>query len=41
MSERGTLRIVIEGDDAHRFHDGLMEFVRQSKENPETVLKIR
>lgn len=39
MSERGTLRIVIEGDDAHRFHDGLMEFVRQSKENPETSIE--
>ena len=29
MSERGALRIVVEGDDAHRFHDRLMGFVTQ------------
>ena len=26
MSERGTLRIVVEGDDAKRFHEGLTGF---------------
>ena len=34
MSERGILRIVVEGDDAQLFHDGLMEFITESKENP-------
>lgn len=36
MSERGALRIVVEGADAHRFHDRLMGFVTQSESNPET-----
>ena len=34
MSERGILRIVVEGDDAQLFHDGLTEFITESKENP-------
>ena len=34
MSERGILRIVVEGDDAQLFHDGLMELIAESKENP-------
>lgn len=33
MSERGILRIVVEGDDAQLFHDGLTEFISESKEN--------
>lgn len=36
MSERGALRIVVEGADAHRFHNRLMGFVTQSESNPET-----
>ena len=36
MSERGALRIVVEGADAHRFHDRLIGFVTQSESNPET-----
>ena len=35
MSERGILRIVVEGDDAQLFHDGLMELIAESKKNPE------
>ena len=35
MSERGALRIVIEGDDAQRFHDGLMGFITQAEADPE------
>ena len=34
MSERGILRIVVEGDDAQLFHEGLTEFITESKENP-------
>jgi hypothetical protein len=34
MSERGILRIVVEGEDARLFHEGLMEFIAESKENP-------
>ena len=34
MSERGILRIVVEGDDAQLFHDGLTEFIAESKEDP-------
>ena len=34
MSERGILRIVVEGDDAQLFHEGLMELIAESKENP-------
>ena len=34
MSERGILRIVVEGDDAQLFHDGLTELIAESKENP-------
>ncbi len=39
MSERGTLRIVVEGDDAKRFHEGLTGFVEMAKENPECRLE--
>ena len=35
MSEQGVLRIVVEGEDARRFHEGLMDFIAASKENPE------
>ena len=35
MSERGALRIVIEGDDAQRFHDRLMGFITQAEADPE------
>ena len=38
MSERGTLRIVVEGEDAQRFHDGLMDFIAKSKENPDYII---
>ena len=34
MSERGTLRIVVEGDDAQRFHESLTDFVSKAKEDP-------
>ena len=34
MSERGTLRIVVEGDDAQRFHASLTGFVSKAKEDP-------
>ena len=34
MSERGILRLVIEGEDAQLFHEGLMELIAESKENP-------
>ena len=34
MSERGILRLVIEGEDAQLFHEGLMELIAASKENP-------
>ena len=34
MSERGTLRIVVEGDDAQRFHASLTDFVSKAKEDP-------
>ena len=34
MSERGILRLVIEGEDAQLFHEGLMELIVESKENP-------
>ena len=34
MSERGILRIVVEGEDAQLFHEGLMELIAESKENP-------
>ena len=33
MSERGILRIVVEGKDAKLFHDGLTEFIAESKDN--------
>lgn len=39
MSERGTLRIVVEGDDAKRFHERLTGFVAMAKENPECRLE--
>ena len=39
MSERGALRIVIEGDDAQRFHEGLMGFIALAKTNPETRIE--
>ena len=35
MSERGILRLVIEGEDAQLFHDGLAEFIAESKKNPD------
>lgn len=35
MSERGILTLVIEGEDAQLFHDGLMELIAESKKNPE------
>ena len=35
MSERGILRIVVEGEDVRLFHDGLMEFIAESRENPD------
>jgi hypothetical protein len=35
MSEKGILRIVVEGEDAQRFHDGLTGFIAESKENPD------
>lgn len=35
MSEQGLLKIVIEGEDAKLFHEGLMGFISASKENPE------
>ena len=34
MSERGILRLVIEGEDAQLFHEGLMELIAESEENP-------
>ena len=34
MSERGILRIVVEGEDAQLFHEGLMELIAESEENP-------
>ena len=39
MSERGTLRIVVEGDDAQRFHETLMDFVSKAKEDPDYRLE--
>ena len=35
MSERGILRIVVEGEDVRLFHDRLMEFIAESRENPD------
>ena len=35
MSERGILRLVIEGEDAQLFHDGLTELIAESKKNPD------
>lgn len=39
MSERGTLRIVVEGKDAQLFHEALMDFVAKSKEYPDYQLE--
>lgn len=39
MSERGTLRIVVEGKDAQLFHEALMDFVSKSKEDPDYQLE--
>ena len=32
--ERGILNIVVEGEDAQGFHNGLMDFISKSKNNP-------
>ena len=34
MSERGILIIVVDGDDAQLFPEGLTEFIAESKGNP-------
>lgn len=39
MSERGTLRIVVEGKDAQLFHEALMDFVSKSKDDPDYQLE--
>lgn len=35
MSEKGILRLVVEGEDAQLFHDGLKDFIAESKRNPD------
>ena len=37
MSERGILRIVVEGDDAQLFHDGLLRLTAEWLDTIEVI----
>ena len=39
--ERGILNIVVEGEDAQSFHNGLMDFISKSTNNPEYIINDR
>ena len=39
--ERGILNIVVEGEDAQVFHNGLMDFISKSKNIPEYIINDR